>query len=81
VNLDKTFSEVVDDYITQADYLTDDDEPAVAALVAMANELDNGTRTPAMFNVFGVTLRALQKRKGDDAGPVDEAEAFLMNLG
>jgi hypothetical protein len=81
VKEDKTFSEVVDDYITQADYLTDDDTPAISALRAMAEELDSGTRTPAMFNVFGVTLRALQKRKGSDQGPVDEAERFLMDLG
>lgn len=80
MDTDKTFSEAVDDYITQATYLTEDDLPHLVTLKRVAKELDNGEVTAALVNVFGVTLRALQKRKNPDAGPVDDAEAFLMEL-
>lgn len=80
MNTDKTFSEAVTDYLTQADYLTEDDLPAIVALKQAAKTLDVDGVQAALLNTFGVTLRALQKRKNPDTGVADEAEAFLAGL-
>lgn len=80
MDTNKTFSEAVDTYLSQADYLTDDDLPAIIALKEAARELDTTGVQAALLNTFGVTLRSLQKRKQNDTGIADEAEAFLMDL-
>lgn len=76
----KTFTEAVEAYLANADYLTDDDLPMVTALRQAARELDSSGVQAALLNVFGVTYRTLQKRRGIDNGPVSEAEAFLEGL-
>lgn len=80
MNTESTFTEAVDTYLTQADYLTDDDLPAIIALKKAAKELDANGVQAALLNTFGVTLRSLQKRKHAESGEPDEAERFLMEL-
>ena len=57
----KTFTEAVLTFIKQSPWLTEVDEPAVVALLAMADELDV-QRTPAMLAQYGLTYRNLLSR-------------------
>lgn len=49
-----------------ADWLSDEDSPAVAALEAAAKQLDKEV-TPALLSAYGITYRNLLKRKPGDA--------------
>jgi hypothetical protein len=53
-----------------ADWLTDEDAPAVIALEVMAAELDGGNLSPALLGQYGLAYRSLLKRK-----PVGDASA------
>lgn len=60
-----------------ADWLTDEDSPAIAALEAAAVELDKEV-TGALLNAYGLTYRNLLKRKpGDQTGGGDELDDLL----
>lgn len=80
LDTDKSFSEAVEVYLSQADYLGDDDLPLVIALKQAAAALDADGVQAALLNTFGVTYRALAKRKGGQEGTQNEAEAFLDGL-
>lgn len=76
----KTFTNAVETYLSQADYLTADDLPLVVALEQTAAELDSNGVTAPLVNVFTVTMRGLQKKAGPKTGKVDPADAFLDSL-
>lgn len=76
----QTFSEAVTAYLSHADYLTDDDQPLVVALVKVAEELDTNGVTAPLVNVFTVTMRGLQKKAGRTEGESDPAKDFLDSL-
>jgi len=60
-----------------ADWLTDEDSPAIAALEAAAKQLDQEV-TPALLSAYGLTYRSLLKRKpGDQTGGGDELDDLI----
>lgn len=62
-----TFTEAVETFKkSAADWLTDEDSPAVAALEAAAAELDR-KMSPALLAAYGLTYRNLLKRKPGEA--------------
>lgn len=72
----KTFTEAVLDFIRSSSWLTDVDEPAVTALLAMADELDKSI-TPAMLAQYGLTYRNLLSRSPVMADEQDELAKLL----
>lgn len=68
---EKTFTEAVLQFIRTSPWLSDVDEPAVVALLAMAAELDNAM-TPALLAQYGLTYRNLLSRA--PASPDDQDE-------
>ena len=74
------FLESVEAFLTHADWLTESDQPMVTALVLIAKELDKGGMSTRLVSDFGITYRHLASRRGDDSGPVSDAEAFLQGL-
>jgi len=76
----QTFTESIEAFLTAADeWLTDEDAPAVAALCAMAEQLDR-EMTPALLAQYGLSYRTLLKRKPANAGaPEDELELLLRD--
>jgi hypothetical protein len=71
-----TFSESIDMFLAKADWLGDDDLPAIVALKAMAAELDQGINPPLVAQ-FGLTYRNLLKRKPVVAEELDELAKLL----
>lgn len=63
------FQKSLDKFEKSADWLGDADAPALAALRAMAAELDGGGAKPALYSQWGLHYRALLKRapSTDDA--------------
>lgn len=59
-----------------ADWLSEEDAPAVVALEAMAKELDQ-KMTPALLSQYGLAYRSLLKRKPTGETERDELEAAL----
>lgn len=59
-----------------ADWLTDEDSPAVIALEAMAKQLDV-KMTPALLSQYGLAYRSLLKRKPSGDAEMDELEKAL----
>ena len=57
-----TFVESVDAFVESADWLTDEDMPAVVSLYKMAIALDDEITGPIM-SAFGLTYRNLAKKK------------------
>lgn len=66
----KTFVESIDVFVANADWLTDEDLPALVSLYRMAEELDTNITAPLM-SAFGLTYRNLQKKK---VGKEEESE-------
>lgn len=65
------FQSAVKGFLSSADWLTDEDLPAIMVLRAVAAELDAGGKlSPALVAQFGLTHRALLKRK-PTAAPED----------
>lgn len=71
-----SFNEAVDRFEKAAPWLGDADLPAVVTLRAIAVELDNGTRTPALLGQWGLTYRNLLAR----APKADEPETDPLAL-
>lgn len=71
-----TFTETTHKFIAQADWLTVEDEPAIAALLAMADELDRNLNPPLVAQ-YGLTYRNLLKRKPSAPEQVDELARLL----
>ena len=76
----KTYSEAVEAFITQADYLTDEDAPMVTMLTLVAKALDDNGASTRLLHEFGVTFRHLRGKRNGESKVVNEAEAFLMGL-
>lgn len=73
---EKTFTEAVLQFIRTSSWLSDVDEPAVVALLAMAAELDQ-TMTPALLAQYGLTYRNLLSRAPQAADDQDELAKLL----
>ena len=71
-----TFTESIDTFLANADWLDDDDLPAIVALRAMAAELDQQINPPLIAQ-FGLTYRNLLKRKPEAFEEVDELAKLL----
>ena len=65
---ENTFTNVTLKFISESSWLTDEDGPAIVALLAMAGELDENIN-PHLIAQYGLTYRNLLKRKpgGEDA--------------
>ena len=72
-----TFADALAEFIAASPWLGPLDAPAVAALSAMASELDAGGMTPALLSQWGLTYRNLVRRAPADAPEEDEFEAAL----
>lgn len=63
-------------------WLSTEDEPALTTLYAIAEELDEGDRTPALVAQYGLTYRSLLKRAPQvDEGAGDPLEEALRAAG
>ena len=74
--MQKTFTEAVLSFIRNSPWLSDVDEPAVVALLAMADDLDT-TMTPALLAQYGLTYRNLLSRAPQVADEQDELAKLL----
>lgn len=75
------YSDAVEAYLSNADYLTEADAPMVTMLTLVAKELDANGSSTRLLHEFGVTFRHLRGMRGNQNQVADEAEAFLMTLG
>lgn len=71
------FEAAVQTFIDAAPWLAAEDEPALVGLRAIADELDHGNHTPAMFAQWGLGYRALIARKPVADTAPDEFERLL----
>ncbi|EQM78203.1 hypothetical protein [Microbacterium maritypicum] len=73
----KTFTEAVETFLTDAaDWLADEDSPAVVFLEQTAAQLDT-KMTPALLSQFGLTYRSLLKKKPVKVEQEDELAKAL----
>ena len=73
----KTFTQAVSEFKDGAPWLGVDDVPALVALEALAEALDNEV-TAALVAQYGLTYRNLLSRKpAEDSGPADPLAAAL----
>lgn len=79
----KSFTQTVEDFESASTWLSDEDQPAVTTLYALAEELDgDGPLVPALVAQFGLTYRSLLKRAPvGDAPEVDPLEEALRRAG
>lgn len=63
-------------FIASSSWLTDEDGPAVVALLAMAHELDEKINPPLVAQ-YGLTYRNLLKRKPAATDELDELAQLL----
>ena len=73
---ENTFYESTLRFINGASWLTDEDDPAVVALLAMARDLDEKLNPPLVAQ-YGLTYRNLLKRKPGATEEVDELAKSL----
>ena len=73
---ENTFYESTLKFVAGATWLTDEDDPAVVALFAMAKELDDKLNPPLVAQ-YGLTYRNLLKRKPGQTEEVDELAKLL----
>lgn len=71
-----TFTEAVETFLANADWLSESEAPAVTALQLMAKHLDD-TMTAAMITQYNQTYRYLRALKPADTEPEDELEKLL----
>jgi len=81
----RTFRSAVNRFLRSAEWLSDDDAPAVTTLLQAARELDAAVKAgeglpPALLAQFGLCYRSLLKQRpaGDGAAPHDEPDADLF---
>ena len=72
-----TYSQSVEKYLRESQWITDAEAPAVTTLRSLADALDNGPLVPALVAQFGMTFRSLQKREPSAAGEKDELDGLL----
>lgn len=78
----KSFTQTVEDFESASTWLSDEDQPAVTTLFALAEELDGGPLMPALVAQFGLTYRSLLKRAPvADTVAVDPLEEALRDAG
>lgn len=73
---ENSFVESTLKFISRSSWLTDEDEPAVTALLAMAYKLDDDINPPLVAQ-YGLTYRNLLKRKPDAGDAPDELAKLL----
>ena len=74
--IQKTFTDAVLTFISNSSWLTEVDEPAIVALLAMAAELDRAM-TPALLAQYGLTYRNLLSRAPAGADEQDDLAKLL----
>lgn len=74
---ENTFTNETLKFIASANWLTDEDGPAVVALLAMAGDLDQKLNPPLIAQ-YGLTYRNLLKRKPGSASEPDELGKLLQ---
>lgn len=72
-----TFTEAVEAFVEAADWLTDEDAPAVMAMKGAAAELDANGVQASLIAAYGVHYRSLLKKRPADIGDVDELDQLL----
>lgn len=73
----KTFTESVETFLTDAaEWLTDEDSPAVVFLQQTAAQLDV-KMTPALLSQYGLMYRSLLKKKPEQVEHEDELAKAL----
>lgn len=71
-----SFVESTGKFLAAASWLTEDDEPAVVMLQALAAELDANLNPPLVAQ-YGLAYRNLLKRKPGESEEVDELAKLL----
>lgn len=74
---ENTFLSATLDFIQSATWLTDEDNPAIVSLIAMARELDDRLNPPLVAQ-YGLTYRNLLKRKPGTEDDTDELGKLLQ---
>lgn len=74
---ENTFLSATLDFIHSATWLTDEDNPAIVSLIAMARELDDRLNPPLVAQ-YGLTYRNLLKRKPGTEDDTDELGKLLQ---
>lgn len=73
---ENTFMAATLEFIHSATWLTDEDNPAIVSLLAMARELDERLNPPLVAQ-YGLTYRNLLKRKPGTEDAPDELGKLL----
>lgn len=73
---ENTFTKATLEFIHSATWLTDEDNPAIVSLIAMARELDERLNPPLVAQ-YGLTYRNLLKRKPETENDLDELGKLL----
>jgi hypothetical protein len=73
---ENTFMAATLEFIHSATWLTDEDNPAIVSLIAMARELDDRLNPPLVAQ-YGLTYRNLLKRKPGNEDAPDELGKLL----
>jgi hypothetical protein len=73
---ENTFTAATLEFIHSATWLTDEDNPAIVSLIAMARELDDRLNPPLVAQ-YGLTYRNLLKRKPGNEDAPDELGKLL----
>ncbi len=72
----ESFDASVKEFIDAAAWLGPEHQPALVTLVAIAQTLDAGDRTPALLGQFGLAFRSLAKlappANSSEVDPVDD---------
>ena len=73
----QTHYEATLQFVQQATWLTDDDNPAVVMLLAIAKKLDEDLNAP-LATQWGLTYRNLLKRKPGETAQLDPLGEALL---
>ena len=76
---DLTFSQAVDVFLKNADWLSAKDQPAVTGLQKVAQALDNRVSASLMAE-FSKLWKALQPPKDEENKQFDELDIFLKGV-
>lgn len=76
----RTFKTATEAFLKSADWLGDDDLPAIITLQKIAAQLDEGGLQAALVAQYGVTYRSLLKQRPAGEGDDDDPAAELIGL-
>lgn len=74
----KSFKQTAEDFAA-LDGWRGEDQPGLAALIAIGGQIDQGHPTPALWSQWGLIYRALNKERADREHPteVDPLDGLL----